>query len=94
MTYKPMTRSNYEYLADKVAPLMGWPSQIVKMAEDLAENNPKFQLMGWPSQIVKMAEDLAENNPKFQKEKFIVRAVAAWEANNLEDVHIDDHIPY
>jgi len=71
MTYKPMTRSNYEYLADKVAPLMGWPSQIVKMAEDLAENNPKFQ-----------------------KEKFIVRAVAAWEANNLEDVHIDDHIPY
>lgn len=71
MEYKPMTRSNYEYLADKVAPLMGWPSQIVKMANDLAENNPKFK-----------------------KEKFIIRAVAAWEANNLEDLQIDDHIPY
>jgi hypothetical protein len=37
-----MQQRHFEYLADKVAPLMGWPSQIVEMADRLAETNPRF----------------------------------------------------
>ena len=29
-------------LASEVAPLMGWPSQIVEMADRLAKTNPRF----------------------------------------------------
>ena len=50
-------------------------------------------LMPWPSFIVAMAEELKATNPKFNKEKFLKRAVAAWElANPTED--LDDEIPY
>ena len=60
-SYKPMTRSNYEFLADMVAPLMGWPSAIEAMA--------------------------------FKRDKFIKRAVKAWEdVNPVEE--LDDYNPY
>jgi hypothetical protein len=50
-------------------------------------------LMPWPSFIVAMAEELKATNPKFNKEKFLKRAVAAWElANPAED--LNDEIPY
>lgn len=65
-----MQQRHFEYLADEVAPLMGWPSQIVAMADRLAKTNPRFN-----------------------KEKFLLRAVAAWEeANPMENT--DDEIPY
>lgn len=65
-----MQQRHFEYLADNVAPLMAWPSQIVEMAERLANTNPRFN-----------------------KEKFLKRAVNAWEqANPMED--INDEIPY
>lgn len=65
-----MQRRHYEFLADEVAPLMGWPTQITVMADKLAETNPKFN-----------------------KEKFIQRAVNAWEeANPMEE--IDDRVPF
>ncbi len=37
-----MQQRHFEYLADEVAPLMGWPSQIVEMANRLAKTNPRF----------------------------------------------------
>jgi hypothetical protein len=47
--------------------------------------------MGWPSQIVEMANRLKKTNPRFNKEKFLKRAVDAWEqANPVPD--IDDEI--
>tara|TARA_X000001316_G_C905451_1_gene22295 strand:- start:51 stop:248 length:198 start_codon:yes stop_codon:yes gene_type:complete len=65
-----MQARHYNFLADEVAPIMGWPSQINAMADKLAATNPKFD-----------------------KEKFIQRAVKAWEdANPMEE--LDDHIPY
>lgn len=50
-------------------------------------------LFAWPSMIHEMADKLADTNPKFNKEKFIKRAVAAWEAANPIG-EIDDSIPY
>jgi len=37
-----MQRRHYEFLADEVAPLMGWPSTIYLMADKLASTNPNF----------------------------------------------------
>jgi len=65
-----MQQRHFEYLADEVAPLMGWPSQIVDMANRLAKTNPRFN-----------------------KEKFLKRAVEAWEKANPMEA-IDDQIPY
>jgi len=64
-----MQQRHFEYLADKVAPLMGWPTQIVTMADRLAETNPRFD-----------------------KEKFLDRAIKAWE--DAHPMEIDDEIPY
>ena len=59
--------------------------------EYLADN--VAPLMAWPSAIVAMANKLKATNPKFNKEKFLKRAIAAWElANPVED--FDDDIPY
>tara|TARA_R100000951_G_scaffold29283_1_gene25373 strand:- start:4380 stop:4586 length:207 start_codon:yes stop_codon:yes gene_type:complete len=59
-----MQQRHFEYLADEVAPLMGWPSQIVEMANRLKKTNPRFN-----------------------KEKFLKRAVDAWEqANPMPDI--------
>ena len=38
-----MTASHFIFLADKVAPMLPWPSSIIKMAEELAATNPKFK---------------------------------------------------
>ena len=65
-----MQQRHFEYLADEVAPLMGWPSQIVEMANKLKRTNPRFD-----------------------REKFLKRAVSAWEeANPMEG--INDEVPY
>lgn len=44
-----------------------------------------------PLTIEKAADELEEMNPRFNREKFIQRAVAAWEKYN--DIS-DDEIPY
>ena len=68
--YKPLTRGNYEFLSDVIAPLMGWPSAIEAMANELQKNNPAFK-----------------------RDKFIKRAVKAWEdVNPMEE--LDDYNPY
>ncbi len=38
-----MQQRHFEYLADKVAPLLPWPTSIVTMADDLASTNPRFK---------------------------------------------------
>ena len=37
-----MQQRHFIYLADEVAPLLAWPTQITAMAEKLAATNPKF----------------------------------------------------
>lgn len=65
-----MQRRHYEFLADEVAPIMGWPTHIADMADKLAATNPKFD-----------------------KEKFLARAIKAWEEAHPPE-EIDDEIPY
>lgn len=50
-------------------------------------------MVSWPSHIHTMADELAKTNPRFNRERFIERAVAAWEKNH-EPMEIDDAIPY
>ena len=64
-----MQQRHFEYIADKVAPLMGWPTQIHELADKLVETNPRFN-----------------------KQKFLDRAIAAWEAAHVQE--LDDEIPY
>ncbi len=37
-----MQTRHFNYLADTVAPLLGWPGKIREMADALAATNPRF----------------------------------------------------
>jgi hypothetical protein len=37
-----MTRQHYEFLADKLGPLVGWPTHLHSIADELEATNPKF----------------------------------------------------
>ena len=52
-----MQQRHFEYLADKVAPLLGWPTQIVEMADRLAETNPRFNKEKFPDRAIKAWEE-------------------------------------
>ena len=42
MTAPRMSKSHYEFIADKIGPLVSWPSHIHSIADVLAATNPKF----------------------------------------------------
>ena len=42
MTTPRMSKSHYEFIADKIGPLVSWPSHIHSIADALAATNPKF----------------------------------------------------
>ena len=53
-------------------------------------------LLHWPTAVHEIADKLAATNPRFDREKFVSRAVNAWEQHHhamLEDI-TDDEIPY
>tara|TARA_R100001460_G_scaffold5214_1_gene14602 strand:- start:4810 stop:5016 length:207 start_codon:yes stop_codon:yes gene_type:complete len=68
-----MTKKDYEFIADEIAPMMHWPTHIEELAD-------KLQAL----------------NSKFDKDKFVARAIEAWEENYQECrmEQIDDNIPY
>jgi len=37
-----MTRQHYEFLADKLGPLVPWPTHLHSIADELEATNPKF----------------------------------------------------
>ena len=50
-------------------------------------------LVSWPSHLHVVADELAATNPRFDKEKFLRRAIKAWE--DKHDIEpINDEIPY
>jgi hypothetical protein len=53
-------------------------------------------MVGWPSKLHDLADELAKSNPRFDREKFIARAVNAWEQahQHIYEAPIDDEIPY
>lgn len=46
-----------------------------------------------PLVIERIADELQEMNPRFNRDRFVDRAIKAWERNNLPEA-IDDEIPY
>ena len=46
-----------------------------------------------PLVIERIADELQEMNPKFNRDRFVDRAIKAWERNNLPQ-DIDDEVPY
>ena len=46
-----------------------------------------------PLVIEQIADELQEMNPRFNRDRFVDRAIKAWERNNLPQ-EIDDEIPY
>jgi len=50
-------------------------------------------LVNSPITIEMIADDLEKKNPRFNREKFLSRAIAAWERKHLPQ-EIDDEIPY
>ena len=57
-SYKPLTRSNFEYIADHIAPLMSWPSVIEALADKLVHMNPRFDRAKFVKRAVKNWEDV------------------------------------
>jgi hypothetical protein len=37
-----MSRQHFDFIADTVGPMVGWPSQLHDLADKLAASNPKF----------------------------------------------------
>jgi len=37
-----LTKKHFEFIADTVGPVVGWPSQLHELADKLAETNPRF----------------------------------------------------
>jgi len=37
-----MTRQHYEFLADKLGPLVPWPTHLHSIADELEKTSPKF----------------------------------------------------
>ncbi len=37
-----MSRQHFDFIADTVGPMVGWPSQLHDLADKLASSNPKF----------------------------------------------------
>jgi phosphoenolpyruvate carboxylase len=46
-----------------------------------------------PLIIERIADDLEAMNPRFDRDKFVDRAIKAWEKNHIPE-DIDDEIPY
>lgn len=52
-------------------------------------------MVAWPSHLQTLADELAATNPRFDKDKFIQRAVKAWEANHSQYLQeVEDEIVY
>tara|TARA_B100000029_G_C17609036_1_gene968648 strand:+ start:16083 stop:16307 length:225 start_codon:yes stop_codon:yes gene_type:complete len=65
--YKNQIRFNV--LADEIAPLMSWPTQIVKMSEILAKHNPNFNRKKFEQRAISAWEkEYQENLPEFDDE--------------------------
>jgi hypothetical protein len=37
-----MSKQHFDFIAEKVGPLVGWPSDLHDIADQLQETNPKF----------------------------------------------------
>jgi hypothetical protein len=52
-------------------------------------------MVAWPSHLQAVADGLAATNPLFNRDKFIQRAVKAWEANHSQYLQeVEDEIAY
>jgi|TARA_R110000824_G_scaffold25412_2_gene88596 hypothetical protein len=53
-----MTRQHYEFLADKLGPLVPWPTHLHSIADELEATNPKFDR----DKFIRRGTEAWENN--------------------------------
>lgn len=52
-------------------------------------------MIAWPSHLQVLADELAATNPRFNRDKFIQRAIKAWEESHSEYLQeVEDEIVY
>ena len=56
-----MSKQHFDFIADTVGPLVGWPSQLHDIADKLAATNPRFDREKFINRACKAWED---NNPR------------------------------
>ncbi len=63
MTTPNMSRQHYEFIADVMGPLVGWPSHLHAIADALEKTNPKFNRDRFINRATKKWE---ENHAPFE----------------------------
>lgn len=52
-----MTRQHFEYIADVMGPIVGWPSDLQSIADALERTNPRFNREKFIQRATKKWED-------------------------------------
>ena len=52
-----MTRQHYEFIADMIGPMVGFPSHLLVMADELEKTNPQFNRKKFLDRATKAWED-------------------------------------
>lgn len=60
-----LTKQHFEFIADEVAPLLGWATGVEKLADKLQRTNPKFNR----EKFVRRASQNWENEYKLSLEE-------------------------
>lgn len=55
-----MTRQHYEFIADTIGPMVGWPSYLLTIADELEKTNPRFNREKFLDRATKAWEDKHE----------------------------------
>ena len=42
-----MSKQHYEFIADTIGPMVGWPTQLNQIADELQRANPNFNRDKW-----------------------------------------------
>jgi hypothetical protein len=55
-----MTRQHYEFIANTIGPMVGWPSHLQSIADELEKTNPRFDRQKFLDRATKAWEDKHE----------------------------------
>jgi hypothetical protein len=60
-----MSKQHFDFIADSVGPIVGWPSALHDLADKLAESNPRFNR----EKFIQRATTAWENTNKYIMEE-------------------------
>ena len=52
-----MSKQHYEFIADTIGPMVGWPSHLHSIADELEKTNPRFNREKFLQRATKAWED-------------------------------------